>query len=75
MAAVVLAGAGAVHFFVVLCHKNAAAVRVAPYPVLERIPDCLLLLGGEGGFLGVENAALLAVRVLHGVVNADVSEV
>ena len=75
MASVVFAGACAIHFLVILPHQCLTAFRVLPNPIFESIPDCLLLLGGEGGFFGVENAPFLAVRVLHGVVNADIAQI
>ena len=75
VAAVILAGTSAVHFLVVLPYQRFAALRVFPNPVLERIPDKLLLLRGKGGFLGVEDAALPSVCVLYGIVDANIAEV
>ena len=75
MAAVILAGAGGVHFLVVLAHQRLPPLRVPPNPVLERLPDGLLLLGGQGGLLGVQHPAFLAVRILHGVVDTDIPQV
>ena len=53
MAAVILAGAGAVHFFIVLADQCLPPLRVLPNPVLKCLPDGLLLLRGQSGFLGV----------------------
>ena len=75
MAAVILAGAGGVHFLVVLAHQRLPPLRVPPNPVLERLPDGLLFLGGQGGFLSVQHPTLLAVCILHGVVDADIPQV
>ena len=72
MASVILTGSCAIHFLVVLAYQRLAALRVFPNPVPESIPDGLLLLGGQGGLLGVQHPALLAVRVLHGVVDTDI---
>ena len=75
VAAVILAGTGAVHFLVVLPYQRFAPLRVFPNPVLERIPDKLLLLRGKGGFLGVEDTALPSVCILNGIVDANVAEI
>ena len=75
MAAVILAGAGGVHFLVVLAHQSLTALRVFPNPIFESIPDGLLLLGGQGGFFGVQDTPFLAVRILHGVVDTDITQV
>ena len=75
MAAVILAGAGGVHFLVVLAHQSLTALRVFPNPVLESIPDSLLLLGCQRGFLGVQHPALFAVCVLHRVIDTDIPQV
>ena len=75
VAAIIFAGTGRVHFLVVLAHQSLAALRVAPNPVLKCLPDGLLLLCGQGGRLGVQHAALLAVRVLHGVVDTHIPQV
>ena len=75
MASVILAGAGAIHFFVVLAHQGLPPFRVSPNPVLEGIPNGLLFLCGQGGFLGVQHPAFLAVCVLHSVINANIPEI
>ena len=75
MAAIILAGPGGVHFLVVLAYQRLPTFRVAPNPVLERLSDGLLLLGGQGGFLGVQHPAFLAVRVLHGVVDTHIPQI
>ena len=72
---VVFTGPGGVHFFIVLAHQGLAALRVSPNPIAESVPDGLLLLGSQGGLLGVQHPALPAVCVLHGVVNADIPQV
>ena len=75
MAAVILPGTGAVHFLVVLPNQRFAALRVFPNPVFESVLDKLLLLCRQGGFLCVQDAALMAVCVLNGVIDADIPEV
>ncbi|MPM88005.1 hypothetical protein SDC9_135106 [bioreactor metagenome] len=75
MPAVILTGTGAVHLLIILMNQRLPPLMILPYPVLKSVTDCLLFLFCEGGFLGIEDAALLAVRVLHGVVNTDVTEV
>ena len=47
VAAIIFAGAGGVHFLVVLAHQRLPPLRVPPNPVLERLPDGLLFLGGQ----------------------------
>ena len=75
MASVILAGAGAVHFLVVLAHQRFTALRVFPNPILERILDKLLLLRRKGGFLGIEYAPFPSVCILYGVIDTDVAEI
>ena len=75
VAAVILAGAGGVHFLVVLAHQRLPPLRVPPNPVLERLPDGLLLLGGQGGLLGVQHPALLAVRIFNSIVDTHIPQV
>ncbi|CUP84861.1 Uncharacterised protein [Enterocloster clostridioformis] len=75
MASVILAGTGAIHFFVVLAHQGLPPFRVSPNPVFEGIPNGLLFLCGQGGFFGVQHPALLAVCVLHSVINANIPEI
>ena len=41
--------------------------------VFESVPDRLLLLGGQGGLFGIQHPALPAVRVLHRVVDTDIT--
>ena len=53
MAAIILAGTGRVHFFVILAHQSLAALRVSPDPVPKGFPDRLLFLGSQSGLLGV----------------------
>ena len=75
VAAVIFAGAGGVHFLVILAHQRLSPLRVAPNPVLERLPDGLLLLGGQGGLLGVQHPALLAVRIFNSIVDTHIPQV
>ena len=75
MAAVILTGAGGVHFLVVLAYQSLTAFRVFPNPVFESVPDGLLFLGCQGGLLGVQHPALFAVRVLHSVIDTDIPQV
>ena len=73
VSAVVFTGTGGVHFLIVLADQSLAAVRVFPNPVFESVPDRLLLLGGQGGLFGIQHPALPAVRVLHRVVDTDIT--
>ena len=75
MAAIILAGAGGVHFLVVLAHQSLAALRVFPNPVLESIPDSLLLLCCQRSLLGIQHPALPAVCILHRVIDTDIPQV
>ena len=75
VAAVIFAGAGGVHFLVILAHQRLPPLRVPPNPVLERLPDGLLLLGGQGGLLGVQHPALLAVRIFNSIVDTHIPQV
>ena len=75
MAAIILAGTGRVHFFVVLAHQSLAALRISPDPVLKGFPDSLLFLCSQGGLLGVQHAALFSVCVLYGVIDTDIPQV
>ena len=75
VAAIILAGTGGVHFLVVLAHQSLSALRVSPDPVLEGFPDSLLLLGSQGGLLGVQHAALFSICVLYGVIDTDIPQV
>ena len=61
--AVIFPGTGGIEALVVELHQLAPPVRVLPYPVPERILDCLLLLLGKGGFLAVKDALFLTVRI------------
>ena len=75
VAAVVFAGSGGIEQLVIPCDQGVPPVGVAPYPVPESVPDGLLLLLGEGGFLAVEHAPLPAVRIVLGIVDAHVAQV
>ena len=75
VAAVILPGTGTVKLLVVLGHQPFPAAGIFPEPVLEGVFHGLLLLLCQGGGLLVKDAALLAVGILHGVVDADVLEV
>ena len=72
---IVFTGPGGVHFLVVLMNQSPATFRVPPNPVLESIPDGLLLLGRQSGLPGVEDSAFFSVRILHGVINTDIPQV
>ena len=73
--AVIFPWAGAVHFLIVLPNQCLTAFRVCPDPVLERIPDELLLLCRQRGFLGIQHPLFVSVRILNGVVHLDIPEV
>ena len=73
--AIILPGTGGIEALVVELHQLPPPVGVAPDPVTERLFNGLLLLLGEGGFLAVEYALFLSVRVPYGVVDAHVPQV
>ena len=73
--AVIFPGTGGIEALVVELHQLPPPVRVLPYPVPERILYGLLLLLGEGGFLAVEDALFLAVRIPYGVVDPHVAQI
>ena len=75
VAAVIFPGSCGIKLLVVLGHQPLPAAGIFPEPVLKGVLDGLLLLLCQGGGLLVEDAALLAVGILHGVVDADVLEV
>ena len=75
MGPVVFAGTGGVHFLVVFIYQSLPPFRVFPNPVPKSIPDGLLFLGGQSGFLCVQHSALLAVCVLHRVIDTDIPQV
>ena len=75
MIAIILAGTGRVHFFVVLAHQSLASLRVSPDPVPKGFPDRLLFLSRQGGLLGVQHAALFSVCILYGVIDTDIPQV
>ena len=75
MPAVIFPGTGGIEALIVELHQLPPPVGVLPDPVTERLLDGLLLLLGEGGFLAVEDALFLAVRVPYGVVDARVPQV
>ena len=73
--AVILSGTGGIEKLIVPCDQIMPPVRVFPYPVAESIFDCLLLLLCEGGFLAVQHTALLAVRIVLGIVDTHITEI
>ena len=75
MRTIILTGTSAVEQLVILFHKFRAAIRVFPHPVLECILNGLLFLLGEGGLLFIQNPLLLAVCILHGIVDTDVPQI
>ena len=75
MRTIILTGTSAVEQLVILFHKFRAAIRVFPHPVLERILNGLLFLLGEGGLLFIQNPLLLAVCILHGIVNTNIPQI
>ena len=75
MRTIVLTGTSAVEPLVILFHKFRAAIRVFPHPVLERILNGLLFLLGEGGLFFIQNPLLLAVCILHGIVNTNIPQI
>ena len=75
MRTIVLTRTGTVEQLVILFHQFRTAIRVFPHPVLERILNGLLFLLGEGGLLFIQNALLLAVCILHGIVDTDIPQI
>ena len=75
VAAVIFPGSCGIKLLVVLGHQALPAAGLLPEPVLKGVLHGLLLLLCQGGGLLVEDAALLAVGILHGVVDTDVLEV
>ena len=75
VSAVIFPGTGGIEALIVELHQLPPPVGVAPDPVTERLLDGLLLLLGEGGFLTVEDALFLSVRVPYGVVDAHIPQV
>ena len=73
--AIVLTRTGTVEQLVILFHQVRTAIRVFPHPVLERILNGLLFLLGEGGLLFIQNPLLLAVCILHGIVNTNIPQI
>ena len=72
---VILPGTGGIEQLIVFLHQLFPAPGIPPYPVPEGILDGLLLLLGQGGFLFVQNPALLTIRILHSVIDPDVLQV
>ena len=75
MRTIILTRTGTVEQLVILFHKFRAAIRVFPHPVLECILNGLLFLLGEGGLLFIQNPLLLAVCILHGIVNTNIPQI
>ena len=75
MGAIVLTGTSTVEQLVILFHQFRTAIRVFPHPVLERILNGLLFLLSEGGLLFIQNPLLLAVCILHGIVDTDIPQI
>ena len=75
MRTVILTRSRGVEQFIILGDKLLSSVGVSPNPFLERILDSLLFLLGEGGFLGVEYTAFLAIGVGYSVIDTNVTEV
>ena len=75
MGAIVFARPVGIEQLIVPRHKLLPSVRVFPYPLGKGVLDGLLFLLGKGCFFGIENPALLAVRVGHGVIDAHIPQV
>ena len=75
MTAIILTGSGGVKEFVVLCDQRFTAARVFPYPILERILDCLLFLLCQSGFLFIQDTLLFTVRIFDGVIDTNIFQV
>ena len=73
--AVVFPRACGVKTLVVCLHHITPPVRVFPNPVPKGVLDGLLFLLRNGRFLVIEDAALLAVRVADGIIDAHVAEI
>ena len=72
---VILPRTGRIEQLVIPSGQGFPALRVFPYPVLERILDCLLFLLSKRGFLLVQDTAFFAVRILHLVIDSHVLQV
>ena len=75
MASVIFSKTGGIEQLIIFLYQRLPALRVTPYPVPESVFDGLLFLLGQGGFFLVQDAALFAVRIFNGVINADIPEV
>lgn len=75
MLPVVAAGPDRVIEFIVLLAQVGTSGRVFPNPILESLPDLLLLLLSQHGFFGVEHAAGGAVRIMDGIIYPCVPQV
>ena len=75
MTAIILTGSGGVKKFVVLCDQSFTAARVFPYPILERILDCLLFLLCQSGFLFIQDTLLLTVRIFDSIIDTNIFQV
>ena len=73
--AIILTGTYGVHFLVVLLDDCLTAIRITPDPVFECFPDHGLLLGCQGGFLGVQHPLFLTLIIINSVINANIPEV
>ena len=72
---VILPRTGGIEQLIISSGQGFPALRVFPYPVLERILDCLLFLLSKRGFLLVQDTAFFAVRILHLVIDSHVLQV
>ena len=75
MGAIIFARPVGIEQLVVARHKLLPSVRVFPYPLGKGVLDGLLFLLGKGRLFGIENPALLAVRVSDGVIDAHIAQV
>ena len=75
MLPVIAAGPDGVKKFIVFLAQVGSAGRVFPDPILECLPDLLLLLLGQHGFFGVKYAGGAAIRLMDGIINPGVPQV
>ena len=72
---IVFTGTDGVKLLVVLADQRLPPYCVLPNPLPKSILDGLLLLLRQRGFLLVEHTALLAVCILHGIIDAHIPQI
>ena len=75
MLSVIFAGAHAVEQLIVFGNERSTPVRILPDPVPEGILNGLLLLLRQCGCLLIQHTLFLALGILDGIVDADITEI